>query len=132
MTPLAKYMAVAVLGALAWPQSVAAATRNCTSDILLQCRKAGCEQPEELHSSLVLDYDRRSLTYCVGTACFEARLAVVKSQGEELIAFNGQRAQPGQPRFAGGLATIHQGGKSATIGRFEADGSASFSPMTCE
>lgn len=113
-------------------QPAIAATRSCNAGVMIQCEQEGCGGKEPVHSSLAVDYGARSLTYCVGTACFQAPLQIVRSQDEELFAFSGRRAQPGEPKVMAGLATIHAGGKSATVGRFAADGAIFFSHMICD
>lgn len=114
------------------PHPAAAGTLTCNAGRLVQCGDAGCEAPNPVPSSLTLDYGTGALAYCLGTACHEGKATVVRSQGAELIAFDGRRAQPGEPRSAGWHITIHPGRKTATVGRFEADGGVSFANLTCE
>lgn len=109
-----------------------AAPLNCNTDSLAQCGPAGCEAPNPSPSSLSLDYKTSFLSYCLGAACYEGKVAIVRSEGAELIAFNGRRAQPGEPRSSGWLITIHPGRRAATVGRFETDGSVSFAKLACE
>lgn len=109
-----------------------AATLNCNARAQVECRQEGCNPPAPIFSSLSLDYQARLLSYCRGTACYQAFFHMILAEDEELLAFNGRREQPGEPMFLSGLATIHAGRKSATLGRFEADGTVSFSRMTCE
>ncbi|MEO5338459.1 MAG: OmpA family protein [Magnetospirillum sp. WYHS-4] len=112
--------------------ATATGTLTCNAGSLVQCGLAGCEAPSPVPSSLSLDYGSGAVGYCLATACYDGKAVLVRSEGAELIAFDGQRAQPGEPRSAGWLVTIHPGRKAATVGRFEADGGVSFATLACE
>lgn len=131
MLRMVAVIAVSVVSAL-WAGGVSAADRlSCRSASMVECRAAGCER-QDLHSDLTVDPGRKSIRYCAGADCFDARVALVKAEdGSVSFAFDA-RSEPGR---RGGrvdrLVTIHPGGKTATIGAFLADGTVLFSPMEC-
>jgi outer membrane protein OmpA-like peptidoglycan-associated protein len=125
-------VALAVVGASWAGDSTAADRLTCRSASAVECSAAGCER-QDLHSDLTVDLGRKSMKYCAGAGCFDAVVAVVKTEdGSVSFAFDARSEQGRRGGRVDRLVTIHPGGKTATIGAFLADGTVLFSPMECQ
>lgn len=132
MEPRAYALLVLTLTATAWSGAAeAAALLSCRSASEFECRIAGCGR-QDLHAELTVDFSRKTIKYCAGEGCYDARVAMVKAEdGGVSFAFD---AKPEAGRRGGRvdrLATIHPGRQAATVGSFLADGTVLFSRMDC-
>jgi hypothetical protein len=113
-----------------WPAG-AVDLLSCRSASAFECGTGHCER-QSLHATLTVDFGRKEIRYCAGEGCYGARVAMVGAQdGGVSFAFDA-KPEPGRSgERVDRLATIHPGGKAATVGNFLADGSVAFSHMDC-
>ena len=111
--------------------SAGAAELSCNGDGYVACRDGACGEKQTLYSSMFVDFRTSRLQYCIGSGCFSAVIRIVKADQEELFAFNALREAGGGGQTSG-LVTIHAGRRTATVGQFQADGTVTVSPMTCQ